>query len=332
MDESVLVIPSKHNSIFAIPGNKHFIEYFLEIKALKCVATAKRYKKSIEGFFKVTNVTLISIDDIKQVTIMDCEQWIKEMIERGLAPNTVNSKVAALSSLYKWLLRYTDNYTSFELIRFNPFGSMQDIKPKIIQVRDTEFLSARETNRLLASIKTDTILGLRNKTIIYMFVTTALRKSELTKIKIKDITTFNGFDIAKILGKGNKPDVVKLQPKLVMLIKDYLDRTNRSVENNKDEYLFNGESSNKLNGAKLSTTALNKMLIRVSKNAHINKVLSIHSLRHTAITIAISSGCTIEKVRDFARHKNIATTNIYIHSINKIKDNAGDSVANLINI
>ena len=44
--------------------------------------------------------------------------------------------------------------------------------------------------------------------------------------------------------------------------------------------------------------------------------------------LAINAGATIEKVRDFAVHKNISTTSRYVHSIERLKNNAGD----LINI
>ncbi|HAG42564.1 MAG TPA: integrase, partial [Clostridium sp.] len=58
----------------------------------------------------------------------------------------------------------------------------------------------------------------------------------------------------------------------------------------------------------------------------INKDLKVHSTRHTAITLAITEGATIEKVREFAGHKNLATTNRYVHSIDKLKNNAGDII------
>ena len=232
--------------------------------------------------------------------------------------------------MYQWLLKYSENYTNFQLIKVNPFSLLQDIKPKPVKEKETVFLSSEEVTRLLNSIKTDTVLGLRNKTIIYILVTTALRKSELLNIKIKNIMKYNNFDVVRIIGKGNKPDIVKLQPQAVLLINQYLDKTNRNIEDNKEEYLFIGHSTNNLNNKKLSSSALNQMILSECSKAKIKKILSVHSLRHTAISLAVISGCSSEKVRDFARHSNISTTNIYIHSVDKLKDNAGDFVAKLI--
>ena len=68
------------------------------------------------------------------------------------------------------------------------------------------------------------------------------------------------------------------------------------------------------------------MMKAVCKRAGIEKHLKVHSTRHTAITLAITGGASIEKVRDFAAHRNIATTNRYVHSIDKLKENAGDYI------
>jgi site-specific recombinase XerD len=328
--DTSIIKKEQNQSCLIIPENKHFIEYFLELKAIKCKGTAKEYERNIKTFFKVNDVKEITLDDIRKVNIIDCENWVREMKIEGLSPNTINRRISALSSLYKWLLKYADNYTNFRLIFVNPFDALQDIRPKAVREKDTEFLTVSEVRKLLNSIKTDNVLELRNKTIIYILITTALRKSELINIKIKDIMTYNEYHVIKVIGKGNKPDFVKLQPEGLKLVNEYLEKTNRSMEQNKDEYLFVGHSSNNLNGKKLSSTALNQMVQAECKKANIKKHLTVHSLRHTAITLAILSGCSIEKVRDFARHSNISTTNIYIHSINKIKDNAGDYIAKLV--
>ena len=47
---------------------------------------------------------------------------------------------------------------------------------------------------------------------------------------------------------------------------------------------------------------------------------STHSLRHTAITKAVSSGQPLERVMTMAGHANPATTMIYYHEENRMKD------------
>jgi integrase/recombinase XerD len=48
--------------------------------------------------------------------------------------------------------------------------------------------------------------------------------------------------------------------------------------------------------------------------------LTAHCLRHTAVTLALQAGATIQEVQAFARHANINTTLIYAHNIDRIRD------------
>ena len=202
---------------------------------------------------------------------------------------------------------------------------MKEEKPKV-NSKETEFLTAEECIQLLKVFDTTKLVELRNKTIMYLALTTALRKSELINIRLQDVTKYGDYDVIHVTRKGRKKDMVKIQPGVKLLIEEYVKRTSRNFEEHKEAYLFIGHSRNKRNNEKLDPSSLNYMMKAVCKRAGITKHLKVHSTRHTAITLAITDGASIEKVRDFAAHQNIATTNRYIHSIEKLKDNAGDLI------
>jgi site-specific recombinase XerD len=319
------LIAENFTSSLRIPSNKHFIRYFLTLKGNKSEYTAKSYERDIKDFFKIERIEEITINDIIKVTIFDAERFILELSQKRMSSATINRKISSLSALYKWLLKFQDNATGFQIIKFNPFANLKEEKP-VVNNKETEFLTKEECKILLDSFDISNILGLRNKAIIALALTTALRKSEIINIKLKDITTYNGFDVIKVIRKGSKQDMVKIQPSVKCLIDNYIEATNRDKINNYNTYLFIGHSTNGLNGKKLNPNTLNLMIKKVCKEAGIYKELRVHSTRHTAITLAITAGASAEKVRDFAAHKNLATTNRYIHSINKIKDNAGDLI------
>jgi site-specific recombinase XerD len=308
-----------------IPHDIHFIRYFLQLKSNKSLSTASAYEKDIKDFFK-KDIEAITIGDVRNVSIFDTQQFILDLTSSGISSSTISRKISALSSLYNWMLKYQDNKTGYRVLQFNPFANLKEEKPTINN-RETSFLSHNEAVMLLDCINTSTIIGLRNKAIIALALTTALRKSEITNIKLSDITTYDGYDVIKVIRKGNKQDMVKLQAPVRNLIEQYILNTGRNEEDNTKEYLFIGHSSNGLNGQKLNKSALNYVIDRLARRAGIkNKHLCVHSTRHTAITLAISAGASVEKVRDFAFHKNLSTTNRYIHSIDKIKNNAGDFI------
>lgn len=305
--------------------NKHFIWYFLEIKSRKSMYTSKSYERDIKDFFCVKSITDITIEDIKKVTILNTQNYIVKLIDKNMSSATINRKISSLSALYKWLLKYQDNSTDNHIIKYNPFGSLKEEKP-VINSKETEFLTKEECKILLNSIDTTTILGYRNKTILVLALTTALRKSEIINIKIKHITTYTGYDVVKVRRKGGKDDIVKLQKSVLNMINEYIIITKRNRLSSGEEYLFIGHSTNGMNKEKLDASTLNYMIKKVCKKAGIDKNLQVHSTRHTAITLAILAGATVEKVRDFAAHKNLSTTNRYIHSVDKLKNNAGDLI------
>ncbi|GCD09579.1 tyrosine-type recombinase/integrase [Clostridium tagluense] len=305
--------------------NKHFIWYFLEIKARKSIYTSKSYERDIKDYFSVDSISDISIEDIRKVSIVNTQNYIIKLMDKNMASATINRKISSLSALYKWLLKYQDNSTDIHIIKYNPFANLKEEKP-VINNKETEFLTKEECKVLLSSIDTTTILGHRNKTILVLALTTALRKSEIINIKIKHVTTYTGYDVVKVRRKGGKEDIVKLQKNVLAMINEYILLTKRNKLSSGEEYLFIGHSSNGKNKEKLDASTLNYMIKKVCKNAGIDKNLQVHSTRHTAITLAILEGATVEKVRDFAAHKNLATTNRYIHSVDRLKNNAGDLI------
>lgn len=305
--------------------DQHFIWHFLEIKSRKSTYTSKSYERDIKDFFCVNSISDITIEDIKKVTILNTQNYIVKLMDKNMSSATINRKISSLSALYKWLLKYQDNSTDIHIIKYNPFGNLKEEKP-VINSKETEFLTKDECSILLNSIDTTTILGQRNKTILVLALTTALRKSEIINIKINHITTYTGYDVVRVRRKGGKEDIVKLQKNVLVMINEYILLTKRNKISNGDEYLFIGHSTNGNNKQKLDASTLNYMIKKVCKNAGIDKNLQVHSTRHTAITLAILAGATVEKVRDFAAHKNLATTNRYIHSVDKLKNNAGDLI------
>jgi site-specific recombinase XerD len=329
-DERLIVFNSKNKlrkSVLAVPPSTHFIRHYLNGKSKKSYATARDYETDIKQFFKVKWVENITLDHIKAVTIFDVEDFIVELIDKELASGTIHRKVSTLSSLYQWLMKYQDNTRDITIIKYNPFSNMKDVMPTLNYV-ETEFLTEEEAEKILNAINDKTIIGLRNKIIVALALTTAVRKREFINIRLKDITTKGGYDIINVIRKRDKHDFVKLQAPVRNLILDYISLTGRDMENYADDYLFKGHSRNKMSKDKLDASTPNKIVKSLCKKVGITKNIKVHSLRHSAITWVIMKGATLEKAKEFAAHESATTTARYIHSVDKLRNNAGD----LINI
>lgn len=67
--------------------------------------------------------------------------------------------------------------------------------------KETEFLTEQECTQLLAIFDTTKLVELRNKAIIYLALTTALRKSELIHIRLKDLATYGEYEVIHVVRK-----------------------------------------------------------------------------------------------------------------------------------
>lgn len=77
------------------------------------------------------------------------------------------------------------------------------------------------------------------------------------------------------------------------------------------EWIFPGEKR----GTHLSVRRAQVIFRSWAKVLGISDDATIHSLRHTALSLVAAHTKDVVRVRDFARHSNIATSNTYLHSL-----------------
>ncbi len=323
-----LIINNNENatvSRIVVPKDKHFITFFLELKGAKSLETKNAYHRDIKQYYSVESIEDITMDMILDTSILSVEDWIMQMKKDGKSGATINRKISSLSSLYKWLLKYVDNRSGKRIIISNPFAAMKEEKPEINN-KPTSFLNEDEAKKLVSSIETETLLGLRNKIIISLILTCGLRKSELISIKIKDMMNINGYNTMLIHGKGSKDRTIKVQNGIKAMIDNYLERTRRNVQDNEEEYLFIGASTSGLNADKLSKNAINNMLTKACNNAGV-PVIVVHGLRHSSITIVYKKTRDPKLTQEFAGHSQFQTTERYIHSVMTLENNPSDLIS-----
>lgn len=165
--------------------------------------------------------------------------------------------------------------------------------------------------------------------MILLMVIGGLRTIEISRANIEDIQTLrNNTVLYYIQGKGKeeKTDFIKLPYELESLLKKYLMLKGPLK---KDSPIFSSTSSNN-KGARLTTRSISGIVKTRLKNAgYDDERLTAHSLRHTAVTLALLQGKDITEVQQFARHNNINTTMIYNHSLEKAKNGCSDAIAKL---
>jgi integrase/recombinase XerC/integrase/recombinase XerD len=182
-------------------------------------------------------------------------------------------------------------------------------------------LSKNQVIQLLAAIDTSTIQGKRNLALINLLVRTGLRTIEASRLLVSDIKQKSGTTILLVQGKGqtSKTDFVILYPSTLKPIQDYL-HARGDVQT--DAPLFVSHSDRN-SGSKLATRTIRNIVKDHLRAIGIDdKRVSAHSLRHSCFSLAAEAGCSILEVQQLARHRSITTSAIYVHTTERLKNNA----------
>lgn len=255
----------------------------------------------------------IAIEDIKELYADDILiKYLKVKESEGLKPSSLNARVAAIRSFYKWLL-------SRGLISLDISKSIPTFKnPK---KEDKETLDLEECWKLLDYVnfkayEKPNLKTKRMQLIVNLFLGCGLRIEELSLLE-NDCFDLENRRLNLTKTKFKKRRTVSVPDSVLDVYKEYMS-FRVEIDNKLDEslksYLF---ISQKLNV--LSTDQIRRDIYKVIKECDLKKI-TVHSLRHSYAQILLSSEDV--ELHDLAfemGHSSIATTMRYVQQ-NKHKN------------
>lgn len=297
--------------------NKHIFSEIIYTRWLRYVDASEstnttyiRILKQFYLFLLKNRITLPTKEDILN---------FKLELMRRTKPATVSLYLTIIKNFFYWLEK--------ESIYKNIACEIKNIK--IDKTHKKDVLTALQVYEILKNMDNKTVIHRRNYAIFLLLVTTGLRTIEVTRTNVEDIRIIGDNTVLFIQGKGNldKTEYVKITPEVYKAIRDYLILL---PGKSKTDALFTSYSNNS-KGNRLSTRTLRTIIKELLKqNGFTSCRLSAHSLRHTTATINLLNGGTLEETQQLLRHKNIVTTMIYNHSLQRINNNSEYRVANAI--
>lgn len=223
--------------------------------------------------------------------------WMEYMMDRGNSASSVNRRLSALRSFYRFALRR-------KLIEKDPVHGLQGPKR---QKPLPQFLKESEMERLLDSkMWTDSYKDVLERTIIITFYVTGIRLSELIGLDDKDID--NVTCEIKVTGKRNKQRIVPFGKELADVFAQYQEVRNTTVKGDSIAF-FQTEKGKRMTTAQVRTL-VKKNLSKVSTL----KKRSPHVLRHTFATAMLNHEAGLESVKKLLGHESLSTTEIYTHT------------------
>ena len=272
---------------------------FLDVKE----KTADTYRKALKRLFQY-----FAENNISQPTRSDLIAFRDELKAVNKA-STVKTYLTATRLFFRWLEQ--------EGLYKNIADKIKGAKVEHGHKKDA--LTVDQVKDVIDTFTTDTEASTakRDYAIFCLMVTCGLRTIEVVRADLEDLRTLGSKTVLYVQGKGKdeKSDYVIITREVEKAIRSYLaTRTDAT-----DKAPLFSSTSNNSKGKRLTTRTISGIVKERLKLAGLNSSrLTAHSLRHTAVTLSLLGGSTLQEARQFARHSNIATTEIYAHNLERI--------------
>ena len=273
-----------------------FLEY-MRYERNRSPRTVQEYEDDLrmfESFFKNKD-SQVSWESVDSDLIRD---WLESMMDSGHAATSVNRRLSALRSLFRFAL-------SRHLVEKDPAHVI--VGPKNSKPLPA-FVREQDMNRLLdgEEMWQDNFEDLRARTIIILLYHTGVRVSELTGMDVSSLDMYDSY--IKVRGKGNKERVVPFGEELKAGLEKYL-VARESFAGMKDGPLFVDDRLRRMSPDQVRAIVKNNL-----SKVTTQKKRSPHVLRHSFATAMLNNGAGIESVKKLLDHAKISTTEIYTHT------------------
>lgn len=187
--------------------------------------------------------------------------------------------------------------------------------PKKPQQLPKAILEPREIQKILRQPDMSSATGYRDKVILEVLYSTAIRREEVANIKLVDLDTESGYIMIRE-GKGRKDRVVPLGENVCQWIDTYLIGIRSDwINSDNDNHLFLNRF-----GQGMSPMAIWCVVKKYAKAAKLRKPVSTHTFRHSCATHMLHNGAPIRHIQEMLGHASLETTQVYTRiTINDLK-------------
>jgi integrase/recombinase XerC len=264
--------------------------------------TVTSYRHDLEQL-SVFLVTAYELSEPQSASYPMLRHWVLTLSESGLSARSINRKIIAARSFYKFLQKR---------------GQLGQNAAKSLHVLNSgkslpHFVREQEMMAIFDHREWGNGFGdLRDRVMLELLYGTGMRLSELTGLRIGDLDLPAGT--VRVLGKRNKERVIPVSRSLELLLRQYLEVLKTEFSGNESSTLI---VTNK--GEPCYPMFVNRTVKRYLGAASVEKK-SPHVLRHTYATHLLDHGADLNAVKDLLGHQSLAATQVYTHNtLGKLK-------------
>ncbi|MEM4992868.1 tyrosine-type recombinase/integrase [Priestia sp. SB1] len=315
-----------------------FIEAFKKIKLFSkplSEHTVKAYNEDVDSFMDFILNKEVLLSEVNVITIQEYQVHLANNFATRSAARKLGilKRLVSFGYLTKFysfsMLEYIDTPRNVKFLTSDTTGTGKSERRKLDVEKALVIIEALE-NVVITKKKFRDVLILRNKLIGFILLTTGLRASEVVKLRWSDIVIqhdrkndISHFSL-EFSGKGAKTRRVPLNEKVVDVL--YVYRRTLCVTypaysddfrgDERPIFISTTRTDSRSDMPQMSYDALYKLIKKAVTLASANKKISPHWFRHTFVTQLLEQDVPLAIVKDLAGHSDIATTNLYIESMN----------------
>ena len=270
---------------------KLFLDFLKDDKKLSD-NTLQSYRRDIEQYEKYVSDNKINYLKVTEETILEYMEYLREENKKE---STISRSLASIRSFYQYLIRV-------KKIKKDPTMTIESPK---INKRTPNILTSKEVELLLDQPKDVDLKGTRDKAILEFAYATGMRVTEMISLDIDDVKLDEGYVVCRGRSKSRN---IPLGSMSLKALKEYIDDAR--------PYLIRDESEEALfvnvNGTRLTRQGFWKIVKYYKEQAHIEKDITPHVLRHSFATHLLQNGADLKAIQTMLGHSDISSTQVYM--------------------
>ena len=265
---------------------------FLENDKKVSSNTLQSYKRDLKQFEKYIQE---KGEDYSKITDEGIKTYIKYMQEIGKKPSTISRGLASIRSFYQYEVKE-------QKIEKDPTEGIQSPK---IEKRVPSVLTSNEVELLLEQPKNVDLKGTRDKAMLEFAYATGMRVTEIISLNLEDVNTETGY----VTCRNNKKErTIPIGNMSLKALKEYISNARPTmIKDENEKALFVN-----VNGQRLTRQGFWKIIKYYKEQAHIEKDITPHVLRHSFATHLLQNGADLKSIQTMLGHSDILSTQIYM--------------------
>jgi integrase/recombinase XerD len=224
-----------------------------------------------------------------------------------LLPGSAPTKKLHLAALR----HFFDQLVTRHAVILNPAASVRAQRYQVVEGKTPE-ISVEQARRLLKSIDTGHVVGLRDRAIVGILVYTAARVGAVAKLRMRDYFDAGDQYCLRFAEKGGKSREIPVRHDLQQFLSGYVAAA--GIGGNAPEALLFRSAirrTGRLTDSGMTADDMSRMVKRRMRQAGLPSRLSPHSFRVATITDLLAQGVPLEDVQQLAGHADPRTTRLY---------------------